>query len=246
MNGEDFFNAVNMIDDDLVEGAWVIKKKKRNTKMLFVALAACFAVFVSATVVLGSLGGNMSIKDTAENENQLVAENTTVSTSGGSGSAPESAQPGDSTQIYVPETAPALSETVQGESGYAEENNGSMGEGYIEYETVEGSSTPPQEAVTGVDISSPYIPEATTENTSDYKGSVASFRAKIIEINGDSVTVEPLDAPESSSSDRIVFSKAKLEELDVKKGDIVIIGYDGLVMETYPAQIRADSWYLAE
>ena len=32
----------------------------------------------------------------------------------------------------------------------------------------------------------------------------------------------------------------------LKKGDIVIIGYDGLIMETYPAQIHADSWYLAE
>ena len=58
--------------------------------------------------------------------------------------------------------------------------------------------------------------------------------------------VEPLQAPESSSSDKIVFSKAGLEELDVKKGDVVLIVYDGLIMETYPAQINASSWSLAE
>lgn len=247
MNGEEFFNAINMIDDDLIEEAAVMKKTKRKNKTVFVALAACFAVVVSLSIVLGSLGGNMSINDVSSNKNQEVAENTTGNTSGGTGSAPESAQPEDSTEIYVPETAPAVSETVQWESGYSEENNGSASEGYVEYETAEGSSTPPQEAVTGADTSAPYIPEDTTaENTSDYKGSAAVFKAKIIEINGASVTVEPLQAPESNSSDRIVFSSAGLENINAKKGDIVIIGYDGLIMETYPAQIRAESWALAQ
>lgn len=251
MNGEDFFNAINMIDDDLVESSAVIKKRKRNSKMLFAALAACLAVFVSATVVLGSLAGGMSINDVAENADQPVAENVTGNLSDGSLSAPESAQPGDTTEIYIPETAPAVSETVQGGTGNSGEHSESKENEAQTYEDIsEGYSTPPQEAVTEDNKNSSAVTEATTEKEQDYNGNSAvkseSFKAKIIEINGDSVMVEPLESPESSSSDRIVFSKAKLEEINAEKGDTVIIVYDGLIMESYPAQIRASSWSFAE
>lgn len=233
MNGEDFFNAINMIDDDLIEEAAVIKKRKKSRKMLFAALAACLAVFVYVSiVVIGSLGGDMSINDVPENENQYVTENVVGNTSGGTGNmTPESANPEYSTEIYIPETAdPEVQATAPGE------NTG---------------STSPSESVTGVDTSlPPEAAETTTGKSQEYNGNATQqgvvFKARITEISGDSVMVEPLQAPESSSSDKIVFSKAGLEELDVKKGDVVLIVYDGLIMETYPAQINASSWSLAE
>ena len=74
-----------------------------------------------------------------------------------------------------------------------------------------------------------------------------SFKATVIEINGNSVMVEPLEGEvELKSSDRITFNTADLEKFDLTLGSIVEITYNGEIMESYPAQIRANSWKIIE
>ena len=79
--------------------------------------------------------------------------------------------------------------------------------------------------------------ETTTENET------ASFTATILEFSGNYVLVQPVEGEsELRSSDKISFSSKDLEELDVAVGSRVVIYYDGLIMETYPAKINASSW----
>ena len=74
-----------------------------------------------------------------------------------------------------------------------------------------------------------------------------TFLAEIVEINGESVLVEPLEGEqERNSADWISFSTDGLRDLGAVEGDIVKITYDGLIMESYPAQIRASKWKIHE
>lgn len=67
-----------------------------------------------------------------------------------------------------------------------------------------------------------------------------SFLATILEINGNSVLVEPaVGEPELRSSDKISFGTEDLENIDVEVGSVVEITYTGKIMESYPAQIFA-------
>ena len=70
-----------------------------------------------------------------------------------------------------------------------------------------------------------------------------SFKAKVLEINADTVLVEPLEGEiVRNSSDRITFSKKDLEQIGAVVGQVVEITYDGNIMESYPAQIHASKW----
>ena len=72
---------------------------------------------------------------------------------------------------------------------------------------------------------------------------LSSFKAFVLEINENSVLVEPVKGEsERQSSDKISFSIANLEKIDVKVGSTVIITYNGEIMESYPAQIVATKW----
>ena len=74
-----------------------------------------------------------------------------------------------------------------------------------------------------------------------------SFKATVLEINENSVLVEPHESEtERQSSDKISFSTANLEKIDVRVGSTVIVTYNGEIMESYPAQINASSWQLIE
>ena len=79
-------------------------------------------------------------------------------------------------------------------------------------------------------ISPPYDP-----NTAS-----STLRAKIVEINGETLLIEPCEGQwELSSADRIFFSADWLpEKYTPDVGNILVIEYDGLLMETYPAQIN--------
>lgn len=68
------------------------------------------------------------------------------------------------------------------------------------------------------------------------------FSARVTDISGTSVTVTPME--DEDMCDLIRFSAAELEDIGAKVGDVVQITYTGLVMESYPAQIRAVSWKL--
>ena len=73
-----------------------------------------------------------------------------------------------------------------------------------------------------------------------------SFTATILEFSNNSVLVQPVEGEdELRSSDQISFGTKDLEELPVAAGSRVVIYYDGLIMETYPARINAQRWELA-
>ena len=79
-------------------------------------------------------------------------------------------------------------------------------------------------------ISPPYDPNKAS----------STLRAQIVEINGDALLVEPCEGQwELSSADRIFFSADWLPEgYTPEEGDVLVIEYDGLLMESYPAQIN--------
>ena len=74
-----------------------------------------------------------------------------------------------------------------------------------------------------------------------------SFNAKILEINNNTVIVEPLPSEANAgSSDKISFDTSKLPIMEIKVGDYIKVTYTGEIMTTYPAQIDAISWEKAK
>lgn len=72
------------------------------------------------------------------------------------------------------------------------------------------------------------------------------FIATVVEINGGTALVEPVENEwERSSSDRISFGISQLPDIGAEVGSVVEITYDGTIMESYPAQINAKSWKLS-
>ncbi len=69
------------------------------------------------------------------------------------------------------------------------------------------------------------------------------FVATVIEINGTSVLVEPVRGEEERQ--RIRFDTAHLDPIDATVGSVVEITYNGMIMETYPAQINATHWAIS-
>ncbi|MBQ4524010.1 MAG: hypothetical protein IJA10_13825 [Lachnospiraceae bacterium] len=73
------------------------------------------------------------------------------------------------------------------------------------------------------------------------------FDAVVLEVNESSFLVEPKEeSNEKKSADKIVVSRKNMEDEESLKimeqigvGDTVSIGYDGMIAETYPAQITA-------
>lgn len=77
----------------------------------------------------------------------------------------------------------------------------------------------------------------------DVDGGETNFDAVILELNGSSVLVEPLEGDAiCRSADKVSFSAGDLDDIDTKVGDAVTVTYTGGVMESYPAQVRAVSW----
>jgi len=80
----------------------------------------------------------------------------------------------------------------------------------------------------------------------DEEEAESSFIATVLELNGNTVLVEPVEGePERLSSDKISFGIADLEKIDASVGSVVQITYKGGIMESYPAQINATSWKLS-
>ena len=73
------------------------------------------------------------------------------------------------------------------------------------------------------------------------------FLAVIRSVHSDTlVEVEPLEgSAERNSADRITFGIGELENIPVYPGCLVWVKYDGMIMESYPAQIVAKEWSLA-
>ena len=74
-----------------------------------------------------------------------------------------------------------------------------------------------------------------------------SFIATVLEINGSSVTVQPVgDSALFISTDKVSFGTSELEKIEVGVGSVVKVTYKGDVMESYPAQVNATSWKLSD
>lgn len=77
------------------------------------------------------------------------------------------------------------------------------------------------------------------EESADMVVDAAVFRAKVLEVDERWVLVEPLEGEqELLSSDKIYVSFGQLAQTpQLQVGDILQIQYDGMIQETYPAQI---------
>ena len=74
-----------------------------------------------------------------------------------------------------------------------------------------------------------------------------SFVATVLEINGSSVTVQPVeDSAMLMSTDKVSFGMSDLEKIEIEVGTVVKVTYKGDVMESYPAQVHATSWKLSD
>ena len=74
-----------------------------------------------------------------------------------------------------------------------------------------------------------------------------SFVAKVVDLVGDLALVEPVEGePERLSCDRISVNAGLLGDIGIREGDLVEIAYTGGIMESYPAQIHAISWKVAQ
>ena len=84
-----------------------------------------------------------------------------------------------------------------------------------------------------------------TNKEKQKENATSSFKAIILEIDENSVLVQPLDSEnETNSSDKISFNIKNLNKIDAPVGSVVNIFYNGEIMESYPAQIKADKWEL--
>lgn len=74
-----------------------------------------------------------------------------------------------------------------------------------------------------------------------------SFIATVMEINGTSVVVQPIEGEdEGNSSDRIAFSIQGFDNANAEVGSVVQVRYTGGIMESYPAQIHATGWKVSD
>lgn len=83
---------------------------------------------------------------------------------------------------------------------------------------------------------------------SDHTGGESSLQARILEVNETSALVEALESDDirKDSLPRYSFGITGLDDIGAEAGDIVNIIYTGEMMETYPVQIRAVGWSVAE
>ena len=76
---------------------------------------------------------------------------------------------------------------------------------------------------------------------------VHSFIATVLEFNGTTVLVEPVESEtERMSSDKISFGTQSLVDIDAEVGSVVKVSYTGGIMETYPAKIHAMKWSVSD
>jgi hypothetical protein len=76
---------------------------------------------------------------------------------------------------------------------------------------------------------------------------VHKFVATVLELNGNSALVQPVAREdELQSSSKISVNTANLGDIGAEVGSDVEIYYTGGIMETYPAQINAIKWTLAD
>ena len=99
------------------------------------------------------------------------------------------------------------------------------------------------------------VPESSGETTSDTAGgdtagdtgdtgdaaAETTFHAAVLEVHDGWLLVEPLEGEDIlSSADRVMVSLAGVEEVpDLEAGEEIAVTFDGMIRESYPAQITA-------
>ncbi|MCL1950708.1 MAG: hypothetical protein FWF59_13360 [Turicibacter sp.] len=68
------------------------------------------------------------------------------------------------------------------------------------------------------------------------------LQATILEVHDGWVMVETA----GQNAERITFNTQHLPELSIQVGDVIVIEFDGIILESDPAQIRASNWHLVE
>lgn len=79
-------------------------------------------------------------------------------------------------------------------------------------------------------------------NIDDGTDSKYTFKATVLQVTGSTLLVEPKEEEEvRKSSDKISVNMYGINNVpELGEGDIVLISYNGLIMESYPAQLVAD------
>ena len=76
---------------------------------------------------------------------------------------------------------------------------------------------------------------------------VHQFTATVLELNSELALVQPVAGEEESIiCDKIAVGIESLGDIGATVGSEVVIYYDGGIMETYPAQVRAVKWEMAK
>ena len=99
------------------------------------------------------------------------------------------------------------------------------------------------------------VPESSGETTSDTAGgddtgdtgdtgdaaAETTFHATVLEVHDGWLLVEPLEGEDIlSSADRFMVSLAGVEEVpDLEAGEEIAVTFDGMIRESYPAQVTA-------
>lgn len=88
-----------------------------------------------------------------------------------------------------------------------------------------------------------FFPACAPKQVADLpEGDELWFHAKVIEVYEGSCILEPLPDAEAvlASADRLLLGDAVLQENGISglsAGDLLLIAYDGMILESYPAQL---------
>lgn len=248
--GEALFEAVNLIDDDLIdEAAFERIKRKTNKKYVFFSLAACVILFVGVFSVVNSTNFfGINVND--ETSTDFAMEDVNLG------------EKLDENPVYESILAGVLggsmnSDYYMSESNLTNEENftqtdlsGMVNEGSDIKDSAGNTSgiveatSAPQYAENSQESFSQTFTSPEEESTIVDSVTIVGFCVRVLEINGMSITVECVDS--TIYEGKLVFSARNLEDIGVQEGDYVNIETNGTIMETYPAQINVSSWSLAE
>lgn len=80
-----------------------------------------------------------------------------------------------------------------------------------------------------------------TGDTGDAGAAETTFGATVLEVHDGWLLVEPLEGEDIlSSADRVMVSLAGVEEVpDLEAGEEIAVTFDGMIRESYPAQVTA-------
>ena len=89
-------------------------------------------------------------------------------------------------------------------------------------------------ALTSVGCSREKEPDTNTNATMN----LATFKAQVVKVYAESILVRPCEGSNELNSADSIHILTKNFDIDLKSGDTIEITYDGMIAESYPAQIH--------